>query len=283
MRTPSMHGLHPQQRDNQVTERQEKHQQQGTARTVVGDGMVVGGVIDNDSEGFFSADLPMPVFVPTVSDQTVGSRNGDEDNDDGGIVAPVAGEHAGGAEDVPRTSDTKETILATEDEVRGYALTDDEVLLDVGDGHAQVMSLRALVCNDILATQDSYVPVRTEFYPSVEAFFGEGGTEWTPDEERKLARHNALRAELAALYNDIGAFSLEEALALYFTDDYVRRYAGGDPRDRTRVEGWLRYVRSEAGMSLTNPAGFLRTRCESAQWAPKGVPGSMPGSHRRRL
>jgi len=68
-----------------------------------------------------------------------------------------------------------------------------------------------------------------------------GGDEWTPDEERKLTRHNALRAELAALYNDIGACSLDKALALYFTDDVVRRYAGGDLRERTRVEGWLHY------------------------------------------
>jgi len=36
-------------------------------------------------------------------------------------------------------------------------------------------------------------------------------------------------------------------------------------------------------MSLTNPAGFLCTRCESARWALKGVPGSMPSSHCRRL
>ena len=174
--------------------------------------------------------------------------------------------------------------LTTDDEIRSYALADDEVLINAGEGGAQVLSLRTVVCNDILATRDSYVPVRTEVYYSVGHLLGEGGDEWTPEEERKIERHNTLVAELDALYRDIAAFSLEEALGQYFTGDLVRRYAGGDQHSRKRVYGWLRYVHSEAGASLTNPAGFLRTRLASGQWAPLGATTAFrPARHRRRL
>ncbi len=173
-------------------------------------------------------------------------------------------------------------ILATEDTIRDYRLGDDDVLLDAGEERAQVTTLRALVCNDILATRDSYAPVWTDVYYSAAHFLGVGGDDWTPEEERKTARHSALRAELDALYKDVGAFSLEEALGQYFTEDLVRRYAGGDQRDRERVQGWLRYVRGDAAASLTNAAGFLRTRIESTQWAPRGAsPASRHGSRRR--
>jgi len=74
-----------------------------------------------------------------------------------------------------------------------------------------------------------------------------------------------LRAELDAVYKDIGACSLEDALAQYFTEDLVRHYAGSDAGEQERVQGWLGYVHDDAGASLTNSAGFLRTRLESAQ------------------
>jgi len=173
-------------------------------------------------------------------------------------------------------------ILTMEDEIRTYTLADDEVLLDAGEGRAQVMPLRAVVCNDIQATRDSYVPVRTDVYYSVEHFLSEGGNAWTPEEERKIERHNVLHAELNILYRDIAAFSLEEALRQYFTEDLVRRYAGGDQRDLERVQGWLRYVRGDAAASLTNAAGFLRTRLESAQWAPRGAPSKTGPTGRRQ-
>lgn len=172
-------------------------------------------------------------------------------------------------------------ILATEDEMRDYVLGDDDVLLDAGEGRAQVITLRALVCNDILATRDSYAPIHTETFYSTEHFLNVGGDEWTGEEERKIERHNTLRAELDALYRDIGAFTLEESLAQYFTANLVRRYASGSDRERERVQGWLCYVRGDAATGLTNPTGFLRTRLESEQWAPRGVP-SKPGSAGRR-
>jgi len=165
-------------------------------------------------------------------------------------------------------------LLTTEEEIRQYPLADSEVLLDVGEGRAQVVTLRTLVCDDIRATRDSYVPVWTDAYYSVAHFLDEEGQEWTPDEERKIAQHNELRAELDAIYKSIGACSLEEALAQYFTEDLVRRYVSEDACERERVQSWLRYVHDDAGASLTSPAGFLRTRLESTQWAPRGSPST---------
>lgn len=183
-----------------------------------------------------------------------------------------------------RDANTTPIILGTEQEIRRYALDDDEVLIDAGEGRAQVMPLHDVVCNDILASQDSYVPVWTEVYYSIEHLLGEGGDEWTPDEARRIERQKALRAELETLYKDIGAFTVEEALGHYFTTDLVQRFASGNPSERQRVIGWLRYVRGDAGASLTSPAGFLRTRLESGQWAPRGV-ASVSGrdGRRRRL
>ena len=161
-------------------------------------------------------------------------------------------------------------------------MADDEVLINAGEGRAQVMPLRDVVCNDILASQDSYVPVWTEVYYSIEHLLGEGGDEWTPDEERRIERQKAFRAELEALYREIGAFSIEQALGHYFTADLVQRFASSDASERQRVFGWLRYVRSDAGASLTSPAGFLRTRLESGQWAPHGVASASGRGGRRR-
>lgn len=181
-------------------------------------------------------------------------------------------------------ADTPPLILATEEEMRSYTLADDEVLIDAGAEGARVMPVRDVVCNDILASQDSYAPVWTDVYYSIAHLLGEGGEEWTPDEERRIERQKALRAELDALYKDIGAFSLEEALGHYFTSELIGRFASSNPSERQRVTGWLRYVRGDAGASLTSPAGFLRTRLESGQWAPRGATSaSERGSGRRRL
>jgi hypothetical protein len=159
-------------------------------------------------------------------------------------------------------------VLATEDEIRESSLTDDEVLLDIGGGAAQVIPLPDLIRNDILATRSSYLPVNTDAYYSVEHFLGIGGDDWTAEEKRKMEQRAGLRAEYEALHRDIGAFSLEEALGQYFASDLVRRFASCEASERKRVFGWLRYIHGKAGEGLTNPAGFLRTRLESAQWPP---------------
>ncbi len=171
-------------------------------------------------------------------------------------------------------------IVIPIDEVAAYSLGDDEVLLDAGDECAQVVSLYNLVCSDVRASQNTYLPISTEPYYSTAHFCGTNEEAWTVEERARIARHGSLRQEVEALHREIGACSLEEALAGYFTADLILRYAMDEPRERGRVQGWLCYVAS-AGGSLTNPAGFLRTRLASGQWPPradlaKGVDRSRP-------
>ncbi len=242
-------------------------------------GRPVGGGVFYEKAEIIDISPLAPVSVDQESPRDIGKRA------DGNAAAVPDSAAMPTTEGSPCMEDmaTSMVILATEDKIRDYILGDNDVLLNAGEGRAQVTTLRALVCNDILATRDSYVPVWTDVYYSAVHFLGVGGDEWTPEEERKTARHSTLRAELDALYKDIGAFSLEEALGQYFTEDLIRRYAGGDQRDRERVQGWLRYVRGDAAASLTNAGGFLRTRIESAQWAPRGASLASRQGSRRRL
>ncbi len=161
-------------------------------------------------------------------------------------------------------------ILSTEEEIRAYALGLDEVLLDRGEGHAQPAAIDDVLRANIVASETSYgVPVHTECFFSPDHFLGVPG-DWTPDEERRQERCKARYEELRATFQEVGAFSLEDALAHYFTADLVARYVDAPDDERRRIARWIAYVRGEAGEGITNPAGFLRTRIESGHWPPKG-------------
>jgi hypothetical protein len=162
-------------------------------------------------------------------------------------------------------------VLHTEDEIVGYNLRADEVLIETPEGYAQVMSLVALVQRDLEDPAAAWgVRNLTEAYFSPDHFLGRGGEEWTPEERRKHEAFVRLRRDLAELHRDIGAVTLDEALAQYFTADLVERFSSDDPVELQRVRGWLRYVRVDSAKSLLNPAGFLRSRLESDQWPPRG-------------
>ena len=171
-----------------------------------------------------------------------------------------------------------------QEDIATYVLGEDEVLLEAGELGAQVVNLVDLVSSDVRASRDSYLPVETEPYYSTAHYLGLGGETWTPEELTRMTRQHELRLQIEALYRDIGACSLDEALTLYFTDDLVKHYGAGDNRERARVQAWLAYVHV-AGESLTNPAGFLRTRLDSGQWPPQGKTDGTTGdpSSRRRL
>jgi hypothetical protein len=163
-------------------------------------------------------------------------------------------------------------VLRTNEEIASYPLAAEEVLVARTDGGTEIVTLRALVQRDIEETERNYgIPVVTECYYSAEHFLGIGGQEWTPQEEGKYGYHMALRRDLDALYRDIGACSLDDALAEYFTPDLVARFHSTDPVEMQRQRSWLRYIRSEAGRNLQNPGGFLRRRLEGAQWPPRGA------------
>ncbi len=164
-------------------------------------------------------------------------------------------------------------VLMTDDEIKTYPLADDEVFVELAEG-IQPVRLSSLVQQDILETERRFgMPAWTPCFYSAEHLLGLGGDDWTPEEERKRAVHGVLRRELESLYKEIGAFSLDEALSLYFTADIVARYHSDEPGEQQRLRGWLRYVRSDAGQGLENPAGFLRSRIESGQWPPRGTEG----------
>ncbi len=164
-------------------------------------------------------------------------------------------------------------VLRTEREIIDYALAEDEVLIEHDDNQSAVpIALRTLVCRDILATERNWgLRVNTECYYSAEQFLGVGDETWTEEEERKRAYHSALRRDLESVHRELGAFTIEEALAAYFTADLVARFRSEDPDELQRLRGWLGYVRGEAGKGLENPAGFLRSRIESKQWPPRGA------------
>ncbi|HVA89437.1 MAG TPA: helix-turn-helix domain-containing protein [Chloroflexota bacterium] len=164
-------------------------------------------------------------------------------------------------------------VLATDRDIVAYPLAEDEVLLEPEQGEgARTARIRDLVCRDIVATEANWgLRVSTECYYSAEQFLGLGGEEWTAEEERKRAYHGALRRDLEAVYRELGAFSIDEALASYFTTDLVARFHSDDPEEIQRLRGWLAYVRGEAGKGLEQPAGFLRSRIESKQWPPRGA------------
>jgi len=164
-------------------------------------------------------------------------------------------------------------VLESDRDILAYPLAEDEVLLEPEQGEgARVVPIRDLVRRDILATEANWgLRVSSECFYSAEQFLGLGDEEWTAVEERKRAYHGALRRDLEAVHRELGAFSLDEALAAYFTADLVARFHSDDPEEIQRLRGWVAYVRGEAGKGLEQPAGFLRSRIESKQWPPRGA------------
>jgi len=239
----------------------------GTADRPTGVQLVDVGRYDQPTEGGSISRL----HHQTDDQETRIQKTGDRQQQ---AARPTIGNTSGGGD-----SDKESLILSTENEIRGYALGLDEVLLDRGEGRAQPAVIDDVLRADIVASETEYdVPVHTECFFSPDHFLGVPG-DWTPDEERRQDRCNMRYEELKATFREVGAFSLEEALAHYFTADLVARYVDAPDDERRRVARWVAYVRGEAGAGITNPAGFLRTRVESDHWPPQGRGAA--GSKRR--
>jgi hypothetical protein len=112
---------------------------------------------------------------------------------------------------------------------------------------------------------------------------GEGGEEWTEEEEARIERMTRLERELRRRYELLGGFSLEDALQQYFSPQFTARILEGKgpalsrspewsegaaegTKELERIEGWVAYTRSAKG--LINPGGFLRTKIESDEEPP---------------
>ena len=178
-------------------------------------------------------------------------------------------------QDTPRQETRQQqspvVVLHSDEEISAYDLGEHEVLIELENGDAEVVSLFELVKRDLddpAAIRG--IPKVTECYYSAQHFLGLGGEDWTPEELRKREMLVSLRRELGNLHREIGAVTIEDALGLYFTADLIGRFHSDDPAGIQRIRGWLRYVRSDAGKNLQNPAGFLRSCLESDQWPPRG-------------
>jgi hypothetical protein len=109
---------------------------------------------------------------------------------------------------------------------------------------------------------------RTDCFFSVAHARGEGSDEWLPEEEARIAAMSRLERELGESYEQLGAFSLAEALRRYFSPELAASFlAGQSPEELQRIQAWVIYTR-RAG-SLKNPAGFLRSRLESGEFPPE--------------
>jgi hypothetical protein len=121
-------------------------------------------------------------------------------------------------------------VLRTDNDISCYPLGTDEVLIETEEGYARSITLQSLVLEDVEATQRNYgLRIATECYYSADHFLGVGGDEWTPEEERKRAYHLTLRREMETLYQDIGACTIDEGLAQYFSADLVAQFHSDDP------------------------------------------------------
>ena len=161
--------------------------------------------------------------------------------------------------------------MAAQGQISDLVLTHGQVIVDRTDEQlgVTVMSIRDVVKHE-LCRRRSEPSYRAEVYYSVQQALGEGPEDWTEQELAKIKRRAALERELAQQYGRLGAFTLEEALHGYFTPQFAAELLRDKPDEEIqRIEDWVAYVRCQN--NLTNAAGFLRTKIESAEPPPASV------------
>lgn len=153
-------------------------------------------------------------------------------------------------------------------ELPGLTLAEDQVLLPQDDEGYLAVAMAELVKQDLRTCRGSllhYEP--TDCFYSVQHALGEGGDDWLPEEQERIDRLRGLERGLGARYELLGAPTLEEALQQYFSARLATDFlADKDQAERERIENWVAYTRKAKG--LENPAGFLRSRIESAEEPP---------------
>lgn len=175
-----------------------------------------------------------------------------------------------------RPGDTGETeeivypgaVFVPAGDLPGLTLAEDQVLLSQDEEGYLAVPMAELVKQDLRACRGSllhYEP--TDCFYSVQHALGEGGDDWLPEEQERIDHLRGLERDLGARYERLGAPTLEEALQQYFSARLAADFlADIDPAERERIENWVAYTRKAKG--LENPAGFLRSRIESAEAAP---------------
>ena len=161
-------------------------------------------------------------------------------------------------------------VLVAAADLPGFSLPPDHVLVAV-NGDFLAVPIAEVVKRDLRQTNGRLTDQRrTECYFSVQdALEDEQREEWQPDEQARLGHMARLERELSEQYLALGGFSLDEALARYFTPHLVAKFldaAQENPPEMDRLTAWIAYTRQAQG--LKNPAGFLRDRLESGEIPP---------------
>ena len=196
-----------------------------------------------------------------------------EEEEIGDVVADLASKMAGlltgqttGREE-EEEQPFPDAVTVSLKQLKDFQLADDRVLV-VWEESFLAVPMMEVAKHDIRRRHGRWWDrARTECYYSVAHALGEGGEEWTEEEEARIERITRLERELQRRYELLGDFSLEEALHQYFSPQFTARILDGKGTEELeRIEGWVAYTRSAKG--LINPGGFLRTKIESDEEPP---------------
>ena len=174
-----------------------------------------------------------------------------------------AADEVASKEDTPFPNGTPVSVEALPE----FKLAEDQVLVP-WNGDFVAAPIAEVVQRDLRLSNGQLAGhARTDCFFSVAHARGEGSEAWLPEEETRIATMSRLERELGEMYEQLGAFSLAEALRRYFSPDLAASFlAGQPPEELQRIQEWVIYTR-RAG-SLKNPAGFLRSRLESDESPP---------------
>lgn len=179
----------------------------------------------------------------------------------------------------PATNVGGGVFLITDEEIETYPLGEDEVLVvvDHDQGTLQPWCIDALVRRDLDAAHAAFgIPTYSTCYYTIDQVFGEATEPSETIARRKQEVRTRTEQRLKTTYREIGAYSVREALARYFTASIAEGLCPAeDTTDEQRVYDWLRYVQGDQGRGIENPAGYLRSRLSSGEWAPP--PPARPG------
>lgn len=153
------------------------------------------------------------------------------------------------------------------DQLRDFKLSKSQILVTWNDEYLAVPMVEIIKRDLRLTGGHPTTEQRTDCFYSVADALGEAPQEWLPEEQDRLEQMTQLEAELSQLYQRLGAFSLDEALAQFFSPDLTARFLTDvSDAERQRIQAWVMYTRQ--AQSLKNPAGFLRSRIESGELPP---------------
>jgi hypothetical protein len=153
------------------------------------------------------------------------------------------------------------------DELRHFELGQDQVLIPWQQDYLAVPIVE-VIKRDLRVSGGHLTDLtRTECYFSVLHALDEAPQDWLPEEQERVQRMSQLAQEIGDLYEQLGAFTLEEALQQYFSSDLAAKFiANTSDTELQRIRAWLVYTRKAKG--LKTPSGFLRSRLESGEYPP---------------